>query len=111
MAVYSEEEQRKILASNLQYQIEISGKDQRKICADLEINPPTFNQWANGKAIPNISTLRRLMKYFNCTMSALIDPLDVSVFSDALTPKEKNLIIKYRTASSAIKEAVDKLLN
>lgn len=111
MATYSEEEQRNILASNLQHQVHLSGKDQRAICYELNINPPTFNQWVNGKAIPNISTLRRLMKYFNCTMSALIDPVDVSVFSDALTAKERTLVVKYRSATPAIREAVDKLLD
>lgn len=111
MGFYSDEEQRKILASNLQYQIQLKGLDQKTIAIDLDVNPPTFNQWVNGKAIPSVSTLRRLAKYFDCTMAALIDPAAVSISSEALTQKEQLLVLKYRAASPAIREAVDKLLN
>lgn len=110
MGFYSDEEQRKILASNLQYQIKLSGRDQRSISIDLDVNPPTFNQWVNGKAIPSVSTLRRLAKYFDCTLGSLIDPVDVNAVSDVLTQKERTVIMKYRAASPAIKEAIDKLL-
>lgn len=111
MGFYSDEEQRKILASNLKYQIELSGLDQKTISIDLDINPPTFNQWVNGRAVPSVSTLRRLAKYFDCTLSALIDPADVSSSSVVFSGKEQALVLKYRAASPAIKEAVDKLLN
>lgn len=111
MGFYSDEEQRKILASNLQYQIQLSGQDQKSISIELDINPPTFNQWVNGKAVPSVSTLRRLAKYFDCTLSALIDPVDVSPSAEVFTGKERALILKYRAASPAIKEAVDKLLS
>lgn len=110
MGFYSDEEQRKILASNLQYRIELSGLDQKSIAIDMDINPPTFNQWVNGKAIPSVSTLRRLAKYFDCSLSSLIDPVSQNISSEIFTQKEQALIRKYRAASPAIKEAVDKLL-
>lgn len=109
-ASYSDEEQRKILASNLQNQIQLSGLDQKTISIDLDINPPTFNQWVNGKAVPSVNILRRLADYFGCTLSALIDPVDYSSSSEVFNGRERALILKYRTASPAIKEAVDKLL-
>ena len=110
MGYYSDEQQRKILSSNLQYQIQLKGLDQKTIAIELDVNPPTFNQWVNGKAIPSVSTLRRLAKYFDCTLASLIDPPTVSVSSEALNQKEQNLVMKYRAASPAIKEAVNKLL-
>jgi Helix-turn-helix. len=61
MGYYSDQEQRSIIADNLtRFYFPFSKKTKKDVAIDLDINPPTFNQWVNGKAIPNISTLRKV---------------------------------------------------
>lgn len=71
---YSDLEQKKIFAENLKYYVERSGKDQKDIAYDLQVNPPTFSQWATGKAIPSVSMLKKIADYFNAKLTDLVDP-------------------------------------
>lgn len=105
-----DQEQKRILATNLTYFIELSGKNQKTIAIDLDVNPPTFNQWATGKAVPSVSMLKRIAAYFNCTLSALVDKQNAN---DKITisPAEKELILKYRLAPLSIKETINILLD
>lgn len=69
----SDNEQRAIISKNLNYLIVLSGKEQKQIATELDVNPPTFNQWVKGKAIPSLSMLKRIAEYFNITLSDLVD--------------------------------------
>lgn len=73
MIYYSDNEQRRIISENLKSLIEGCGKDQKQVAFDLEVNPPTFNQWATGKAIPQIHMLRKIAQYFHVSLSDIID--------------------------------------
>ncbi|MEE3484512.1 MAG: helix-turn-helix transcriptional regulator [Bacteroidales bacterium] len=113
MGYYSDQEQRGIIADNLTRFISLSQKDQKDVAIDLDINPPTFNQWVNGKAIPNISTLRKVAEYFNVGLSDIIDKYTDSDSNHNINPTtyELKMISAYRASTSGIKEAVTKLLN
>ena len=76
MKTYTDIEQKRIIAENLQELITRSGKDQRNIASDLDINPPTFNQWVTGKATPQVSTLRKVANYFKVPFTYLINDHD-----------------------------------
>lgn len=76
MKTYTDLEQKRIIAENLQELIDHSGKDQKNIAIDLGINPPTFNQWVTGKATPQVSTLRKVANYFHVPFSYLINKRD-----------------------------------
>ena len=54
MSYLDDQRQKEIFSENLTYYIEQSGKDQKRIAIELDINPPTFNQWVTGKAIPSV---------------------------------------------------------
>lgn len=105
MGFISDNEQKQIIAHNLSYLIELSGKDQRQISIELDVNPPTFNQWVKGKAIPSVSILKKMAAYFGVTLSQIVNdtskessPDDVNE-SLSLTDDEISLIKQYRTLS------------
>lgn len=68
----TDEEQRKVFARNLSFQISLTGKSQKDIAKDLGINAPTLNMWVKGNSIPRVGTIQHLADYFHCTKSALI---------------------------------------
>lgn len=74
MNYYSDMEQRQIISDNLKLLIDSSGKDQKQVAIDLNVNPPTFNQWVMGKAIPQIHMLRKIAQYFHVKLTDIIDP-------------------------------------
>ena len=60
----TDDEQKKIISDNLQTLIDQSGKEQKQISIDLEIQPTTFNSWVKGRAMPPVSQLQRIAAYF-----------------------------------------------
>lgn len=113
MGTYNDDqEQKKIISFNLSRLIVLSEKDQKQIAIDLDINPPTFNQWVNGKAVPSVSTLKRVAAYFSVPLSAIVDPYTASDAHDlVLTDDEKELILKYRKMPLSIKGTINILLS
>lgn len=112
MGYLSDSEQKKIFSYNLEELVSMSGKDQKQIAVELDVNPPTFNQWVMGKAIPSVSMLKRISAYFNVTLSQLVDETQPKVnLQTKLTNRELALVSAYRKTSNGIKDAVDKLLD
>lgn len=111
MGFISDNEQKNIIRDNLSYYINLTGKDQKDIAIELDVNPPTFNQWVNGKAIPSVTTLKRLAAYFGIGLTNLVNRQDITEESIDITEREKNIIKAYRGADKGIKEAVNKLLD
>lgn len=100
----TEFEQREIISKNLKKLIDSSGKDQKQIAIELGVNPPTFNQWVNGKAVPLVSTLRKIAEYFNVRLEALINE-DAEYYFDEKTAEvaqelfeDKNLRMLFSAA-------------
>lgn len=110
MGYIDDQAQKKILSDNLTYYIELSGKDQKQIAIELDINPPTFNQWANGKAIPSVSQLKRVAAYFNIGLIDLVNSRTDRASKFVLSSHERTLVDAYRMAAPGIKQSVDILL-
>lgn len=102
MNYYNDDEQKKIIGENLTYYIERSGKDQKTIAIELDVQPPTFNTWVKGKALPPVSKIQRIAKYFNLLVSDIIDPR-------AEIPQEDQLIKYYNGMNDDGKEELVKL--
>lgn len=96
MGYYSDNEQKAIIANNLSYLIELSGKDQKQISVELDVNPPTFNQWVNGKAIPSVSMLKRIAAYFGVMLTDLVDQRTAD---SVLTDKSNKLLSIIKTCN------------
>ena len=111
MRIFTEDEQKEIFSHNLRYFVERKCKDQRTICLEIEVNPPTFNQWINGKAIPSISMIRRLCTYFHCGLSELVNPPADSSKKIVITNEEMQMIKTYRELSEDKKSAICDILH
>lgn len=113
MGFLSDSEQKRIIATNLDNLITLSGKNQYQISVDLDVNPPTFNQWVKGKAIPSVSMLKRLAAYFNVTMSQIVNDqtLKPEHQDPELSDQDRILLEAYHHADKSIQTAVAKLLD
>lgn len=69
----TDDEQKKIIADNLQNLISQSGKDQKRIAIDLDIQPTTFNSWVKGRALPPVSQLQRISSYFRVGLLSIVN--------------------------------------
>lgn len=72
--VFTDDEQKAIISSNLMYYIEQSGKDQKQIATELDIQPTTFNTWVKGRVLPPVSQLQRIAAYFHLLVTDIVDP-------------------------------------
>ena len=108
MNTITDSEQRQIFSENLQRLIGQSGKDQKDIAFDIGENPPTFNQWVKGKALPKVSTIKKIASYFNADVLDLINraPDKNETQFRGISGDEIILLNAYRSASDEIKDAV-----
>jgi len=73
MSYLEDSEQRRIFSENLRKYIGRSGKTQKDIAIDLDVNPPTFSMWVKGKAMPSVSVIRKIADYFGVGITDLVD--------------------------------------
>lgn len=73
MSYLEDSEQRRIFSENLRKYIGRSGKTQKDIAIDLDVNPPTFSMWVKGKAMPSVSVIRKIADYFGIGITDLVD--------------------------------------
>lgn len=111
MGYITDQEQKEIISKNLDYLIALSGKDQKQIAIEIDVNPPTFNQWVNGKAIPSVPMLKRVAAYFGVALSQLVNKEDYKHYNNDLTLEEQALIVAYRKADTSLKDGIKRMLN
>lgn len=73
---------KKILANNLRFYVERSGKSQKDIAEILGVSTSTFNDWMTGKAYPRIDKIEIMANYFNIAKSDLIEKKDEKCMSN-----------------------------
>lgn len=64
---------KQILAKNLKYYIEKSGKERATIANDLGVAYTTFSSWCSGVNYPRIDKIAKIANYFGIESSDLID--------------------------------------
>lgn len=64
---------RDILARNLQYYIERSGKDRRELADIWGFPYSTLTEWINGRKYPRIDKIEIMAEYFGILKSDLIE--------------------------------------
>lgn len=64
---------REVMARNLQYYVERSGKSQKEISEIIGVGPSTFNAWMKGVKYPRIDSIERLANLFGILKSDLIE--------------------------------------
>lgn len=64
---------KEILAKNLAYYVERSGKTQKELAEVAAVAPSTFNDWMKAKKYPRIDKIEMLANYFGIQKSDLIE--------------------------------------
>lgn len=64
---------KEILANNLAYYVERSGKSQKELAEMVGVATSTFNDWMKGKKYPRIDKIEMLANFFGILKSDLIE--------------------------------------
>lgn len=89
------------------------GLSQKEAAKLIGISQGTYSGYETGTRRIKLPMLQQIAKSYDVTVDWLIgtDSSLIKSDFDSLSESERNLVAKYRDASPAIKEAVDKLLN
>ena len=87
-----------VMAKNLTYYVNRSGKTQKELSEIVGVATSTFNDWMKGKKYPRIDKIEILANYFGILKSDLIEDADQkSPLSEAdLTDGEKMVLELFR---------------
>ena len=98
---------KEVLAKNLKKYIYKSGKDRSTIAEDFELSYSTLTDWVNGNKYPRINNIEKLAKYFNVSVSDLIEDFEeIKKDNDRLT----TVVIKLRT-NDELFNVVEKMIS
>ena len=64
---------KKIMAKNIQYYMDLYNKTRNDICQDLGIKYTTFTDWIKANTYPRIDKIELMANYFNIEKSDLIE--------------------------------------
>lgn len=64
---------KEIMANNIRYYLEESGKTRTEICKDLGISYSTFSDWINGNTYPRIDKIEIMANYFGIEKADLVE--------------------------------------
>ena len=83
-----------VMAKNLTYYVDRSGKTQKELSEIVGVATSTFNDWMKGKKYPRIDKIEILANYFGILKSDLIEDADQknSLEEPKLTEGEKMLL-------------------
>lgn len=62
-----------ILASNIQYYLDLKGKERQEMAKDLGFNYSTVCNWFQGVKYPRIDKIEKMAEYFGINKSELIE--------------------------------------
>lgn len=82
------EENKQIMAQNIQRYMNRKGVTNKQVCDDLGIKYTTFMDWIKGVTYPRIGKVEAMAHYFGCEKSDLIEdksgqPAGIGELSDA----------------------------
>ena len=86
-----------VMAKNLTYYVNRSGKTQKELSEIVGVATSTFNDWMKGKKYPRIDKIEILANYFGILKSDLIEDADQNPPSESnLTEGEKMVLELFR---------------
>lgn len=83
---------KEIMAQNLKYYIEMSGKDRRALAETWGFPYSTVTDWVNGNKYPRIDKIEAMADYFGIQISDLIEDKKKPDENDGLTANQKALM-------------------
>lgn len=69
---------KKVMAQNIHYYMDLSGVRPKDVCDTLKIPMPTFSDWINAKTYPRIDKIEMLANYFGISKSDLVEERSTS---------------------------------
>ena len=84
-----------VLAKNLTYYVDRSGRTQKELAEVVGVATSTFNDWMKGKKYPRIDKIELLANYFGILKSDLIEDKDNKEYSSGereLTEGERQML-------------------
>ena len=87
-----------VMAKNLTYYVNRSGKTQKELSEIVGVATSTFNDWMKGKKYPRIDKIEMLANYFGILKSDLIEDADKKnpPTEETLTDGEKMVLELFR---------------
>jgi transcriptional regulator with XRE-family HTH domain len=82
---------KEVMAKNLRYYIDRSGKTQKDVAEAIGVPPSTFNAWLKAKKYPRIDKIEMLANYFGIKKSDLIE--EKTIASDPVGMAERHFEI------------------
>lgn len=64
---------KKIMANNIRYYMNINNVTQTELCNTLGFKMPTFSDWVNAKTYPRIDKIELMANYFGISKSDLVE--------------------------------------
>lgn len=87
------EENKQIMARNIQRYMDQRGISRQQLCDALDIKYTTLRDWLKGLTYPRIGKVEAMANYFGCEKSDLIeDKKEKPTADDGLSEKRKALI-------------------
>lgn len=89
----STSENKRILARNIKFYMDLKGVNNQQLCSDLGFKYTTFMDWINEVSYPRIGKVEALANYFGCEKSDLIeDRRKKDAGDDGLSDSQRSLI-------------------
>ena len=87
-----------VMAKNLTYYVDRSGKTQKELSEIVGVGTSTFNDWMKGKKYPRIDKIEILANYFGILKSDLIEDREKNIPPNepTLTEGEKMVLELFR---------------
>lgn len=86
------EENKQIMAQNIQKYMDQRGITRQQLCDALDIKYTTLRDWLKGITYPRIGKVEAMANYFGCEKSDLIEEKKQTTENDGLSEKRKALI-------------------
>lgn len=104
---------KKIMARNIQYYMDVNNKNRAEMCDALGVKYTTFTDWVKGNTYPRIDKIELMANYFGIQKSDLVEDRISNSTKDALvlSENERKNIQKYRTLDEYGKKNVDSVLD
>lgn len=99
---------KEILAKNLCYYVERSGKSQKELSELVGVSPSTFNDWVKAKKYPRIDKIEMLANYFGILKSDLIEDKKEKPSTDHALSENRQALIDF--AKSVPEDKADMIL-
>lgn len=64
---------KQIMAKNIKYYMDKSGKSRQDMCEALGVKYTTFTDWVKGNSYPRIDKIELMANYFGISKSALVE--------------------------------------